>query len=97
MLTQSCHFIIQINSHHIVFFADISGICEGNKRKVIQNLTYDFGSMTNEVLRLSQYYKDYEFAINETHENMTINRYLQTHMTPHSDVLLVTLIDDQKV
>ena len=58
---QSSHFVIQINNH---IFIDLGGIeCLTNitNPQLVQALTLNFGSVTNEILKLSPYYEGHDF------------------------------------
>jgi hypothetical protein len=63
---QKCsHFRIQLNNFVFVDMADLRGLQYHENPEVVQTLTNDFGSMTNEILRQSPFYENHEFQINE--------------------------------
>ena len=41
--------------------ADLKGLQFQENQEVIQTLTNDFGSMTNEILRQSRFYENHDF------------------------------------
>ena len=60
----------------------------------MQTLTNDFGSMTNEILRQSEFYQNHDFEINEEQENSAFNTFLRENVTTDSKVLLLTYISN---
>jgi hypothetical protein len=75
--------------------ADLSGLQFHEDQEVVQTLTNDFGSMTNEILRQSQFYENHDFKINEDQEHSAFNGFLRDNITQSSKVLLLTFITNQ--
>ena len=73
IITNCCHFVIKINDHHILQLANINGLTLSKNKRVLQNLTNDFGSMTNQILKLSEYYADHQFVTNKEQRKSTLN------------------------
>lgn len=59
------HFRIQINNFVFLDMADLRGLQYHENPEVVQTLTNDFGSMTNEILRQSKFYENHNFEINQ--------------------------------
>lgn len=72
MIKHSCHFSIQINRHYIMVFAPIAGLQTCKSKRVLRNLTNDFGCMTNEILKLSDFYKAHSFVINQEQKDSKV-------------------------
>lgn len=61
---QKCsHFRIQINNFIFIDMADLRGLQCHENQEVVDTLTSDFGSMTNEILRMSEFYENHDFAL----------------------------------
>ena len=74
--------------------ADIDGLKKLNAPRTVQNLTNDFGTMTNEILKLSPYYKSHTFVVNEQQRVSALNRFLSNLMSKKVGIQLVTLINN---
>lgn len=74
--------------------ADIDGLKKLNAPRTVQNLTNDFGTMTNEILKLSPYYNSHNFVVNEQQRVSALTRLLSNLMTKRVGIQLVTLINN---
>ena len=54
------HLLIQINHYIFVDLAAIEGL-NSSETNLVQDLTNNFSSMTNEILKLSPYYANHPF------------------------------------
>jgi len=57
------HVVVQINNCYILRMGDLEGLSFSEQPEVVQCLADDFGSMTNEILRQSLFYRDYDFYL----------------------------------
>ena len=96
LFIQKCsHFKIQLNNYVFIDMADLRGLQYFDNEEVIATLTNDFGSMTNEILRQSIYYKDHEFQINEDQKMSSFNQFLRNNIQAQSKIMLLTFIDNE--
>jgi hypothetical protein len=75
--------------------ADLSGLQYHDNPEVVSTLTNDFGSMTNEILRQSDFYKNHDFQINEDQSTSAFNTFLRDNLTKESKILLMTFISNE--
>ena len=74
---QKCsHFRIQINNYCFVDMADLRGLQYHQNQEIVKTLTDDFGSMTNEILRQSQFYENHTFQLNPEQQQSAFNNFL---------------------
>ena len=59
------HLVIQINNNIFIDLGGIECLNASANPYLIQTLTHNFGSVTNEILKLSPYYADHDFSTNE--------------------------------
>ncbi len=64
-IKQASHLVIQINNNIFVDLGGIECLNASANPYLIQTLTHNFGSVTNEILKLSPYYADHDFSSNE--------------------------------
>lgn len=94
---QKCsHFRIQINNFIFVDMADLRGLQCHENPEIIDTLTNDFGSMTNEILRQSEFYENHEFQMTEDQEQSTFDQFLKKVITKNSSILLLTFINNDE-
>jgi len=62
---QGSHLVIQVNNNIFVDLGGIECLNASANPAVVQTLTVNFGSVTNEILKLSPYYADHDFQSNE--------------------------------
>ena len=86
------HFVIQVNDHYILELADFSGLQNEEEQRIVDTLTNDFGSVTNEILRASSFYRDKQFIINEGQEASAIYKFMQSLFEQSLSVSVVTHI-----
>lgn len=72
--------------------ADLRGLQFVQNPEVVQTLTNDFGSMTNEILRQSRFYENHHFEINEDQKQSAFNSFLRQNIERDSKILLLTYI-----
>lgn len=60
-MRQSTHFVIQVNNHIFVDLGGIECLTNISNPHLVQALTLNFGSVTNEILKLSPYYEGHDF------------------------------------
>lgn len=58
---QGSHQVIQVNNNIFVDLGGIECLNASVNPAVVQTLTVNFGSVTNEILKLSPYYADHDF------------------------------------
>lgn len=93
---QKCsHFRIQINNYIFIDMADLAGLQFYENEEVVTTLTNDFGSMTNEILRQSNFYENHEFQINEEQETSAFNQFLRNTVTRQSKIMLLTFVSNE--
>lgn len=91
------HFRIQINNYIFVDMADLRGLQFHDNQEIVSTLTNDFGSMTNEILRQSEFYENHQFEINPEQAESAFNRFLRDKITPDSNILLLTFISNDQI
>jgi hypothetical protein len=77
-MKEASHYVIQINNH---IFIDLGGIeCLNSSANplLVQSLTLNFGSVTNQILKLSPFYANHDFNPSELQEQSLFNTYLKT-------------------
>ncbi|CDW84745.1 UNKNOWN [Stylonychia lemnae] len=90
------HLIIQVNN---LIFIDLGGIeClnQSGSTLIVQNLTMNFSSVTNEILKLSQYYQNHRFQISEEQESSPFNQYLRQYISQESKVALLCSVSPKR-
>ena len=90
------HFVIQINNH---IFIDLGGIeCLTNltNSNLVQTLTLNFGSVTNEILKLSPFYEGHDFQTPEAQELSLFNTYLRAQLNKNSRVAMLCCVSSNK-
>lgn len=74
LLARTCsHVVVQINNYYIVELGDLEGLAYTSHPDIIRCLADDFGSMTNEILRQSLFYQDYEFYLSPAQKLSQLN------------------------
>ena len=90
------HLVIQVN--HLIFL-DLAGIENLNKSQnplLINSLTMNFSSITNEILKLSQFYSNHQFAISEEQDSTAFNQYLKHYISKQSKIILLCCVSTTK-
>lgn len=92
---QKCsHFRIQINNYIFFDMADLRGLQFSENQEIVDTLTSDFGSMTNEILRQSDFYENHDFALSPEQESSSLNSFLMETISRQSKILLLTYISN---
>lgn len=92
-LTRTCsHLALQINDIYIIELGDLEGLAFTAQPDIVRCLADDFGSMTNEILRQSLFYQDYEFYLSPAQKASKLNQLLQATINKQSKVSIFTYL-----
>lgn len=74
--------------------ADLRGLQSTDNQEIVDTLTNDFGSMTNEILRHSPFYSSHSFSLTQLQEASSLNNFLMNTISIDSKILLMTYINN---
>ena len=60
-MNEASHLVIQINNHIFIDLGGIECLNSTSNPALVQCLTLNFGSVTNEILKLSPFYENHDF------------------------------------
>lgn len=88
----SSHLIIQINNRIFIDLGGIECLNSAANPALVQNLTLNFGSVTNQILKLSPFYANHDFNTSELQETSLFNLFLKSQLTANSRVCLLCCV-----